>query len=84
MTWVRLKPGSPRSGVKHSTTEPVCLLLHPFNSVADNSGKVRIWDTVNKEHILKAEYPVLGGCVKDVSWDSQSQKLAVAGDGRER
>ena len=84
MARVRLEPGTPRSRDKLSTTEPVPSLRHLFDSVADNSGKVRIWDTVNKEHILKAEYPVLGGCVKDVSWDSQSQKLAVAGDGRER
>ena len=26
---------------------------------ADKSGKVRIWDTVNAEHILKNEYQVI-------------------------
>lgn len=49
----------------------------------DSSGKVRIWDTVNKEHILKNEYHVLGAAVKDVAWAPDSTKLAVVGDGRE-
>ena len=28
---------------------------------ADHAGKVRIWDTVNKEHILKNEFQPLSG-----------------------
>lgn len=50
----------------------------------DITGKLRIWDTVNKEHILKYEYQVLGGTIKDISWDSESKRIAVCGDGREK
>lgn len=48
----------------------------------DVTGKVRIWDTVNKEHILKCEYPVLGGEIRDLAWSPDSQKIAVCGESR--
>ncbi|KAL8609848.1 hypothetical protein ACOMHN_020683 [Nucella lapillus] len=50
----------------------------------DITGKVRIWDTVNKEHILKNEFPVLGGPITDLDWTPDSQKIAAVGDGREK
>lgn len=49
----------------------------------DASGKVRIWDTVNQEHILLNEYPVLGSAIKDIAWDVESKRIAIGGDGRE-
>lgn len=49
----------------------------------DVSGKVRIWDTTQKEHGLKAEYQVFSGPVKDICWSGDSQKVAIAGDGKE-
>lgn len=49
----------------------------------DSSGKVRIWDTVNIEHILKNEFHVLGGAVKDIAWAPDNTKIAIVGDGRE-
>ncbi|XP_018025987.1 actin-interacting protein 1-like isoform X2 [Hyalella azteca] len=49
---------------------------------ADIHGKVRIWDTVNAEHVLKAEYQPLGGCIRDLVWSPDSQRIAVVGDGR--
>lgn len=51
---------------------------------ADAHGKIRIWDTVNPEHILKAEYQPLGGAIKDVAWSHDSTKICVVGDGREK
>ncbi|XP_076468215.1 WD repeat-containing protein 1-A-like [Babylonia areolata] len=48
---------------------------------ADMSGKIMIWDTVNPEHILKYEYEVLGGEVRDISWDCDGKKIAVCGAG---
>lgn len=51
---------------------------------ADESGKVRIWDTTNKEHILKYEYRPLSGPIKDMAWSDDSKRLAVVGDGREK
>ncbi|CAH0402542.1 unnamed protein product [Chilo suppressalis] len=50
----------------------------------DASGKVRIWDTVNKEHILKNEFQPIGGPIKDIAWSADNQRMVVAGEGRER
>jgi len=51
---------------------------------ADSAGNVRIWDTLNKEHILKAEYHVLGGAILDLDWSDDSKRIVVGGDGREK
>ncbi|XP_070539814.1 WD repeat-containing protein 1-like [Ptychodera flava] len=50
----------------------------------DTSGKIRIWDTTQKEHILKYEYQPLGGEVKDIAWSPDSKRIAVVGEGREK
>lgn len=50
----------------------------------DVSGKIRIWDTVNKEHLLKNEFQPIGGPIKDIAWSSDSQRIVVVGEGRER
>jgi len=55
-----------------------------FFFVSDQSGKVRIWDTVNKEHILKNEFQPIGGPIKDIAWSPDSQRMVVVGEGRER
>ena len=41
---------------------------------ADKSGKVRIWDTVNKEHILKNEFQPISGPIKDLAWSNDNQR----------
>uniref|UniRef100_UPI00358EE6EB WD repeat-containing protein 1-like n=1 Tax=Myxine glutinosa TaxID=7769 RepID=UPI00358EE6EB len=48
----------------------------------DSSGKVRIWDTTQKEHILKYEYQVFSGFIKDIAWTEDSKRMAVVGLGR--
>ncbi|CAG02004.1 unnamed protein product [Tetraodon nigroviridis] len=50
----------------------------------DASGKIRIWDTTQKEHLLKYEYQPISGTVKDIAWTEDSKRMAVAGDGREK
>ncbi|XP_012251061.1 actin-interacting protein 1 isoform X2 [Athalia rosae] len=50
----------------------------------DQSGKVRIWDTVNKEHLLKNEFHPIGGPIKDIAWSQDSQRMVIVGEGRER
>jgi len=52
--------------------------------ITDQSGKVRIWDTVNKEHILKNEFHPIGGPIKDIAWSPDNQRMVVVGEGRER
>lgn len=51
---------------------------------ADQSGKIRIWDTTQKEHILKNEFQPFVGTVKDLSWSNDNQRIVVVGEGRER
>jgi len=50
---------------------------------ADIQGKVRIWDTVNPEHILKNEYHVLSGAILDMAWNDKD-RIAVSGHGKEK
>lgn len=50
----------------------------------DQSGKIRIWDTVNKEHILKNEFHPIGGPIKDIAWSPDNQRMVIVGEGRER
>ena len=51
---------------------------------ADQHGKVRIWDTTQKEHILKNEFQPFSGVVKDLAWSSDSQRIVAVGEGRQR
>lgn len=51
---------------------------------ADLSGKVRVWDLAGKEQILKSEFQVLGGKVKDLSWDGESKRIIAVGEGKEK
>ncbi|VDN41572.1 unnamed protein product, partial [Gongylonema pulchrum] len=50
----------------------------------DQYGRVRIWDATQPTHILKAEYPVMSGPVRDIAWSDDSKRMAVVGEGRER
>lgn len=58
---------------------PITFLSNP-----DQSGKVRIWDTVNKEHILKNEFQPISGPIKDIAWSPDNQRMVIVGEGRER
>ncbi|XP_028657651.1 WD repeat-containing protein 1 [Erpetoichthys calabaricus] len=50
----------------------------------DISGKLRIWDTTQKEHILKYEYQPFAGRIKDIAWTEDSKRIAAVGEGREK
>lgn len=56
---------------------------HPVVST-DVSGKLRIWDTTQKEHLLKYEYQPFAGKIKDIAWTEDSKRIAVVGEGREK
>ncbi|KAA0184729.1 WD repeat-containing protein 1 [Fasciolopsis buskii] len=49
---------------------------------ADKFGKVRIWDTVNEEHILKNEFQPFSGPICDLAWTSDNQRIIVGGTGQ--
>ncbi|GAU92570.1 hypothetical protein RvY_04633 [Ramazzottius varieornatus] len=71
---------------EHATTVNVAKYAPSgfYIASADAAGKVRIWDTTQKEHLLKNEFQPLGGSIKDLAWSGDSQRMAVCGDGRER
>ncbi|GAB6024526.1 hypothetical protein CHUAL_009680 [Chamberlinius hualienensis] len=50
----------------------------------DQSGKIRIWDTTQKEHILKNEFQPIAGVIKDLAWSPDNQRIVAVGEGRER
>jgi len=55
----------------------ICLLV-------DITGKLRIWDTTQKEHVLKNEFQPFGGPIKDLAWSGDNQRIVVVGEGREK
>lgn len=66
--------------------ETTCAAYSPsgyYICSGDASGKIKIWDTINPEHLTKYEYQVLGGAIKDIQWSEDSKKIAVCGDGKE-
>uniref|UniRef100_T1J0Z1 Actin-interacting protein 1 n=1 Tax=Strigamia maritima TaxID=126957 RepID=T1J0Z1_STRMM len=50
----------------------------------DQSGKIRIWDTTQKEHLLKNEFQPFAGTIKDIAWSADSQRMVAVGEGREQ
>lgn len=51
----------------------------------DETGLVKIWDVVNEDELLvKGKYQVINGRINDISWDSESKRLIIVGDGKER
>ncbi|XP_078534599.1 WD repeat-containing protein 1 [Lissotriton helveticus] len=50
----------------------------------DLSGKLRIWDTTQREHLLKYEYQPFAGKIKDIAWTEDSKRIAAVGEGREK
>lgn len=49
----------------------------------DVTGKLRIWDTTQAEHILKFEYRPLSGAIRDIAWSADSNRIVVCGEGKE-
>ena len=73
--------------ILHSFRRSVYHIYASYISVsvfADNSGKIRIWDTTQAEHILKYEYQPIAGVIKDIVWSPDSKRIAVCGEGREK
>ncbi|CAI9738774.1 actin-interacting protein 1 isoform X2 [Octopus vulgaris] len=48
----------------------------------DDRGKIRIWDTINPEHVLSKEYQPIAGTIKDIAWSPDNKRMLVAGDGK--
>ncbi|EGC29501.1 hypothetical protein DICPUDRAFT_51240 [Dictyostelium purpureum] len=50
----------------------------------DVQGNLRIWDTTQKEHLPKIVIKAISGPINDIAWTSDSQRLVVVGDGKEK
>ncbi|KAI3659976.1 hypothetical protein MP638_000024 [Amoeboaphelidium occidentale] len=50
----------------------------------DVQGNIRIWDATQETHIIKTQTRPLSSRVNDIAWDSESKRLIVGGDGKER
>ncbi|KAJ2077438.1 WD40 repeat-like protein [Coemansia sp. RSA 988] len=68
----------------HTTTATVARFSPSGYYVAsgDVTGKVRIWDAINDEHILKSEFQPLSNRVADIAWDMESKRIMAVGDGK--
>ncbi|ORY37693.1 WD40 repeat-like protein [Rhizoclosmatium globosum] len=49
----------------------------------DERGNVRVWDTINAEHILKNEARALAGRVNDIAWCFESKRIVAVGEGKD-
>ena len=57
-----------------------CFIVCLFSLVV----KVIVWDALQPEHIIKYEGRQLGGSIKDISWNSENNRIAVGGEGKEK
>ncbi|RPB19551.1 WD40 repeat-like protein [Terfezia boudieri ATCC MYA-4762] len=49
----------------------------------DISGKIRVWDCVGEDQILKGEFPIISGPINDLAWDGESKRIIAVGEGKE-
>jgi FOG: WD40 repeat len=48
---------------------------------ADVRGKLRVWSWDQQEHLCKLDIVALSGPIRDLSWDLDSQRIVVVGEG---
>lgn len=79
-------PGTSDVYIEHSVQATVARYAPSGYYIAsgDVFGKIRIWDTTQKEHILKYEYQPISGKIKDIVWSPDSKRIAICGEGREK
>lgn len=71
--------------LEHARAPTVAAYAPSGNYIAsgDSAGQVRIWDTINAEHILKIEVQAIAGEIRDIAWTGDSSRVVAVGDGRE-
>jgi len=47
----------------------------------DIKGKLRVWSYDNEEHLCKLDITVLSGPIHDLSWDFESKRIVIVGEG---
>ncbi|CAI5454634.1 unnamed protein product [Caenorhabditis angaria] len=87
---VYIVPSDNLTGTDIYTEHPVATTVAKYSpsgfycASGDQNGNIRIWDTTQTTHILKATYPIFSGPVRDIAWNDDSKRLAVVGEGKER
>jgi len=62
-----------------------CVAMSPNSQwlvSGDVSGAIRVWGAKG-DHVLKNEYKLWDGTVKDVQWSGDSTRIVAAGDGKQ-
>jgi len=70
---------------KQHVKQTTCVAMSPNGNwvvSGDVTGAIRIWGS-RGDHLMKAEYKLWDGAVKDVSFSADSTRIVAAGDGKE-
>ncbi|GME81672.1 unnamed protein product [[Candida] boidinii] len=46
----------------------------------DESGNVKVWDSVGEDMIVKGDFPIINGKITEIAWDADSQRIIAVGD----
>ncbi|CDR43272.1 CYFA0S11e02916g1_1 [Cyberlindnera fabianii] len=55
-----------------------------YMASGDESGNVKIWDTMGEDLVLKGEYQIINGRINAIVWDADSNRVIAVGNGKER
>lgn len=50
-----------------------------YMASGDEKGKIRVWAFDHEDHLCKYDGPGLAGPIKDICWDGESKRVALAG-----
>jgi len=66
------------------TAQVTCAKFSPsgcYIASGDTRGRLRIWSYDNSEHLCRLDVTTLAGPIRDVSWDADSKRIVVIGQG---
>jgi WD40 repeat protein len=67
------------------TAQVTCAKFSPsgcYVASADIRGKLRVWSYDNEEHLCKLDLSsAMAGPIRDISWDGDSKRICIVGDG---
>ena len=67
-------------GHPHATSSVKLSTSGAYAASGDTRGKLRVWALDHEEHLCKLDVQVLTSNVRDIAWDGESKRIAVAGD----
>lgn len=81
------EPANAHAYTQHAQTATVARFSPSgyYAASGDVAGNVRIWDTTNpEENVLKLAIRPLAGLINDLAWDSESKRIIVGGEGKDK